>query len=80
LKGAPAAVIDLSPEEQLDGFINKYSPEIAASARDILATMRKRLPGAVQMVYDNYNALVIGFVPMNVSPTQSSPSFSTHSG
>lgn len=23
--------------------------------------MRKRLPGAVEMVYDNYNALVIGF-------------------
>jgi hypothetical protein len=25
--------------------------------------MRKRLPGAVEMVYDNYNALVIGFCP-----------------
>src|SRR5580693_928187 len=25
--------------------------------------MRKRLPGAVEMVYDNYNALVIGFGP-----------------
>jgi hypothetical protein len=25
--------------------------------------MRKRLPGSLEMVYDNYNALVIGFVP-----------------
>jgi hypothetical protein len=25
--------------------------------------MRARLPGAVEMVYDNYNALVIGYAP-----------------
>src|SRR5262245_31588094 len=25
--------------------------------------MRERLPGAVELVYDNYNALVIGFGP-----------------
>ena len=25
--------------------------------------MRKRLPGAVELVYDNYNALAIGFGP-----------------
>jgi hypothetical protein len=25
--------------------------------------MRKRLPGSREMIYDNYNALVIGFVP-----------------
>jgi hypothetical protein len=25
--------------------------------------MRQRLPGSIEMVYDNYNALVIGFVP-----------------
>ena len=27
------------------------------------AKLRKRLPGAIEMVYDNYNALVIGFSP-----------------
>jgi hypothetical protein len=31
------------------------------NARAILAAMRKRCPGAVQLVYDNYNALAIGF-------------------
>ena len=52
-----------SPEEQLDNFIDKYTPEIAVQVRDVLASMRRLLPGAVEMVYDNYNALVIGFGP-----------------
>jgi hypothetical protein len=52
-----------SPEKQLDGFLAKYSPEIAAQARAMLATMRQRLPGTTELVYDNYNALVIGFGP-----------------
>ncbi len=54
---------DESPETQLAGFIAKYTPEIGAQAEAALAKMRARLPGAVQMVYDNYNALVIGFGP-----------------
>lgn len=32
-------------------------------ARRALVKMRKRLPNAIEMVYDNYNALVIGFAP-----------------
>jgi hypothetical protein len=50
-------------EKRLDRFIDKYSPEIAAEAREALAKMRARLPGSIEMVYDNYNALVIGFGP-----------------
>ena len=53
----------MSPEKQLAGFMSRYSPEIIAVAEEALAKMRKRLPGAVQMVYDNYNALVVGFSP-----------------
>jgi hypothetical protein len=52
-----------SPEKQLDGFIAKYSPDIGALARAALAKMRARLPGAIELVYDNYNALAIGFSP-----------------
>lgn len=52
-----------SAAKQLDGFLAKYSPDIAAFARDAHARMRELLPGAVEMVYDNYNALVIGFSP-----------------
>jgi hypothetical protein len=50
-------------DQQLARFMGKYSPEVGSVARDALARMRARLPGAVQMVYDNYNALVIGFGP-----------------
>jgi hypothetical protein len=32
-------------------------------ARAVLAKMRARLPGAVELVYDNYNALAITFGP-----------------
>jgi hypothetical protein len=52
-----------NPKKQLDSFLAKYNPEIASLARGALATMRKRLRGSVEMVYDNYYALVIGFVP-----------------
>ncbi len=52
-----------SAEAQLEEFLAKYTPEVAGLAKAALAKMRKRLPGAVEMVYDNYNALVIGFCP-----------------
>jgi hypothetical protein len=52
-----------APEKQLAGFLAKYTPAIAARARAIRAAMRQRLPGAIELVYDNYNALVIGFGP-----------------
>jgi hypothetical protein len=52
-----------SPEAQLERFLDAYTPEIAAFARVAVAKMRKRLPNAIEMVYDNYNALVCGFGP-----------------
>jgi hypothetical protein len=52
-----------APEEQLTGFIARYAPEIGALAHATLAKMRSRLPGAIELVYDNYNALAIGFGP-----------------
>ncbi|HEV7590306.1 MAG TPA: DUF1801 domain-containing protein [Longimicrobium sp.] len=50
-----------SPEDQLAGFLAKYTPEIAAEAVASLERLRPHVPGAVEMVYDNYNALVVGF-------------------
>lgn len=52
-----------TPQRQLDGFIAKYDPAIAAETKKVLAAMRKRVPGARELVYDNYNALAIGFGP-----------------
>ena len=54
---------DKIAKQQLDNFIARYSPEVAGVARQALKKMRARLPGAVELVYDNYNALAIGFGP-----------------
>lgn len=51
------------PKAQLDSFLAKYTPAVAAFAKQSIAKMNKRLPGAVRLVYDNYNALVIGYGP-----------------
>jgi len=50
-----------SPEAQLEGFLAKYTPEVAAEAVAALERLRPQVPGAVEMVYDNYNALVVAF-------------------
>ena len=52
-----------SPAVQFASFLGRFAPEIAALARTARAKLRAQLPGAVEMVYDNYNALVIGFSP-----------------
>jgi hypothetical protein len=65
-RNAKQAGADLSQGEaqaQLDSFLAKYDPEIEAVARRTLGKMRKLMPGAIEMVYDNYNWLVIGFSP-----------------
>jgi hypothetical protein len=54
---------DRSVELQLAAFIDKYQPDIGTLARRARARLRTLLPGAVEMIYDNYNALVIGFGP-----------------
>ena len=41
----------------------KYTPEIAAEGRVALRRLRGLVPGATEIVYDNYNFLVIGFSP-----------------
>jgi hypothetical protein len=50
-------------QAQLDSFIDKFTPEVAALSRALLARMKARIPGAQILVYDNYNALVFGFGP-----------------
>jgi hypothetical protein len=52
-----------APAQQLRSFLAKFDPRVAASARAALARLRKKLPGAIELVYDNYNALAIGFGP-----------------
>jgi hypothetical protein len=56
-KTAPAA----SPARQLAGFIAKFDPANAKLIRQCRAEMRKLLPTATEIVYDNYNFFVIGY-------------------
>ena len=51
----------MTADKELASFIGKYSPEVAAVAKAALVKLRKRLPGAVELVWDNYNALAIAF-------------------
>ena len=53
----------MNAQADLDRFIDRFTPEIAALARALLARLRTRLPGATIIVYDNYNALAMGFGP-----------------
>jgi hypothetical protein len=53
----------MEAEAQLDSFIDKFTPGVAALTRALLSKMKARVPGATILVYDNYNALAIGFGP-----------------
>ena len=53
----------MTPKQQLESFIDKFTPEVAAQARAAFAWMRRKFPAATVLVYDNYNALAIGFGP-----------------
>jgi len=52
-----------TPRAQLAGFMAKYTPAMAKEGRAALMRMRRLVPGAVRMVYDNWNGLVVGFGP-----------------
>ena len=52
-----------TPEKQLAGFIDKFTPDMAKRIRAARAKMRKRIPQALELVYDNYNFFVIGYGP-----------------
>ena len=53
----------MTPERQLAAFLSKFTPEISALMEALHTKLQAFVPGAVRMVYDNYNALVIGFGP-----------------
>ena len=52
-----------SPKAQLETFVDAFTPEVAKLARGALRRMRALVPGAFELVYDNYNALAIAFSP-----------------
>ena len=47
--------------QQIDGFIEKFEPAMTQRIRAVRATLRKRFPTGIKLVYDNYNFFVIGY-------------------
>ena len=50
-------------EARLDGFIAKFEPGHQTLIRAVRQALRQRFPTANELVYDNYNFFVIGYVP-----------------
>ena len=50
-----------TPTKQLNAFIGRFDPAIQKLVRAARARLRRRLPAAIELIYDNYNALAIGF-------------------
>jgi hypothetical protein len=50
-------------KDDLDAIIAKQSPAMAKLTREVLAKLRPRFPGAVEMVYDKKRGMVVGFCP-----------------
>ena len=56
-----ASQADATGEQQLANFIKKFDSKNAALIRSVRKVLRKRLPTANELVYDNYNFFVIGY-------------------
>lgn len=52
---------DPTIEKQLAGFIDKFEPVNAKLIRQCRVELRKLMPTAIELVYDNYNFFVIGY-------------------
>jgi hypothetical protein len=51
----------MTSAQELEKFFEKYDPKIVAQAKQARKKLQKLLPKATELVYDNYNALVIAF-------------------
>jgi hypothetical protein len=50
-----------SPARQLAAFLARYDPPVGRLARACRTALRKRLPTAIELVYDNFQFLALGF-------------------
>ena len=62
-KPTPASESPKQIEQRLYGFIDKFDEAMARRIRSARKAVRKRLPCAAELVYDNYNFFVIGYGP-----------------
>ena len=57
----PLATSKASASKQVAAFLGKFDPKVAKVMRQCRMQMRKLLPTANELVYDNYNFFVIGY-------------------
>ena len=50
-----------TPARQVAGFLARFDPKIAHIARHARMALRRRLPTSLELVYDNFHALVMAF-------------------
>jgi hypothetical protein len=58
---ASSVVSRVSTARQVAAFIAKFDPKVAKVVRQCRVELRKLLPTAIELVYDNYNFFVIGY-------------------
>ena len=68
VKEHDASIIDA--EMQLTAFIDKFTPQDQKLIRAVRTAVRKLIPTANELVWDNYNFFVIGYSPTE-KPTES---------
>lgn len=62
MKSSPVtASPDSNVEKQLTELIDKFEPAKAKLIRECRVELRKLMPTAIELVYDNYNFFVIGY-------------------
>jgi hypothetical protein len=59
--GKLARSVSADAEKQLKCFIDKFEPKNQALIRAIRKALRKRLPTANELAYDNYNFFALGY-------------------
>lgn len=59
----PTGSVPPTPAQQLSSFIAKFDAREQTLIRACRKALRQRLPGAFELVYDNYNFFVIGYGP-----------------
>src|SRR5262249_18394703 len=63
VRGREAGMSRDAVEKRIGVFVGRYAPHLAATLKACRARLRDSFPRGVELIYDNYNALVFGFAP-----------------
>lgn len=57
----PTSALAPSPAAQLAAFLANYDPAVGRLVRPMRTAMRRHFPTALELIYDNYQFLAIGY-------------------